>query len=189
MDVVSDDVASSDEVGDGLDLSPRPSPGAGGARRRAWPWIAALVVLVGGIGFVISRALTEATQFYLRTDEAVARQAELGTRPFRLEGTVVEGSVRGTDAGGVHFAVTANGAKAFVTYDGAPPQLFQDCIPVVVEGHFQGSSDPGAFIGTSIIVAHDPTYEERNGQRIQEAREQGGSQAGACLARKAATAP
>jgi hypothetical protein len=89
MDVVSDDVASPDEQGGGLDLSPRPNPGTGtGRRRRAWPWIAALVVLVVGIGFVISRALTDATQFYLRTDEAVARQAELGTRPFRMEGTV-----------------------------------------------------------------------------------------------------
>jgi hypothetical protein len=59
----------------------------------------------------------------------------------------------------------------------------------VIEGHFQGVSDPSAFIGTAIIVAHDPTYEEKNGARIQEAREQGGSQAGACLAQKAATAP
>jgi cytochrome c-type biogenesis protein CcmE len=183
-----DDDASPDELGGGgLDLSPRTGPG-GAPRRRAWPWIAAVVILVGGIGFVISRALSEATQFYLQADEAVARHDEMGVRSFRLEGTVVEHSVQKTD-GGVVFRVAANGTEVTVDHVGDPPQLFQDCIPVVVEGRWQRPTGPASFESTAIIVAHDPTYEEKNGQRIEQAKQQGGSQAGACLAKRAAAAP
>jgi cytochrome c-type biogenesis protein CcmE len=158
--------------------APRPPPGGGEGRRR-WPWVALVVVLVVAIGFVISRALTDATQFYRTADEAVAQRAELGDRSFRLEGTVVEGSTRPTGQG-VDFKVASHGVEVDVHNVGAPPPLFQPCIPVVVEGRWQD----GAFASTAIIVAHDQQYVEENSERMKAAR-QAGAESNACAQRDA----
>jgi cytochrome c-type biogenesis protein CcmE len=191
MDVVNqgDDDASADEAGGAgsvgldLDLSPRPGRQARGGRPRQarWPWLVVVAVLVGAIGFVISHALTDATQYYLTANEAVARRVEMGTRTFRLEGAVVDGSPRRT-AQGVDFSVTANGATIAVHHQGDPPQLFQPCIPVVVEGHWAPGGE--AFESNLMIIAHDQKYEEQNSARLQQARAQGDTATGACAVEK-----
>jgi cytochrome c-type biogenesis protein CcmE len=191
MDVVNqgDDDASMDEAGGpgpvGLDLSPRPGRAARGGRpgKARWPWLVVIVVLVGAVGFVISHALTDATQYYLTANEAVARRVELGTRTFRLEGAVVDGSTRKT-AQGVDFSVAANGTTIAVHHQGDPPQLFQPCIPVVVEGHWAPGGE--AFESTLMIIAHDQKYEEQNSARLQQARAQGDAASGACAVEKQA---
>jgi cytochrome c-type biogenesis protein CcmE len=178
-----DDDPSADEAGDvALDLTPRPAadrPAAGTRGKPKWPWLVVVALLVGAIGFVISRALTDATQFYVTADEAVARRDELGTRSFRLEGTVVEATTVKT-ADGVDFRVASKGVEVAVHHRGDPPQLFQACIPVVVEGRWQGD----AFASTAIIVAHDEQYEEENSDRMREAR-QAGAESNACAQREA----
>jgi cytochrome c-type biogenesis protein CcmE len=196
-----DDVGSADEHGD-LDLSPRTSgPGGGngggagevvyGRRRgggstRKWPWLAVLGVVVVAIGFVIFHAVNDAAVFYLNTDEAISRQAELGGKTFRMQGTVVEHSVQKTqDGSGTTFKIAYNGAEASVFETGDPPQLFQDCIPVVLNGHWQGSGSTAVFQSDQIIVAHDSNYEAANSDRIKQAEAQaaqnGGERAGACV--------
>jgi cytochrome c-type biogenesis protein CcmE len=179
-----DDEPSADEAGDvALDLTPRPAAdravAAGRAGRPKWPWLVVVALLVGAIGFVISRALTDATQFYVTADEAVTRRGELGDRSFRLEGTVVERSTAKT-ADGVEFKVASKGVEVAVRHRGDPPQLFQACIPVVVEGRWQGDG----FASTAIIVAHDEQYEEQNSERMQQARE-AGAESNACAQREA----
>jgi cytochrome c-type biogenesis protein CcmE len=182
---VIDDDASPDESGDGgvaLDLSPRTRADrtvSRAAGRRRWPWLVVVALLVVGIGFVISRALTDAAQFYRTADEAVAQRAELGDRTFRLEGTVVEGSQRPTHRG-VDFRVVSRGVEVEVHNVGAPPPLFQACIPVVVEGRWEGD----AFASSAIIVAHDEQYEEQNSERMQAARA-AGAESNACAQRDA----
>jgi cytochrome c-type biogenesis protein CcmE len=178
-----DDEASADELGDGLDLSPRTPPAGraarpkgtgsrGGAAGRKWPWIIVLVAIVGGIGFVVSHAITDATLFFYNADEAVAKQQDLGVKRFRLQGTVVAGTTKRT-AEGVSFVVDFNGVDVPVDHVGDPPELFQDRIPVVLEGHF-ASTRPGAtFASDRILVKHSEEYEEKNEGRIKEA-EQGG---------------
>jgi cytochrome c-type biogenesis protein CcmE len=185
-----DDAPSPDEVGDdggvALDLSPRrPAAGSGGTARGArgrarWPWLLVIGLLIVAIGFVITRALGDATQFYKTADEAVAQRAELEGRTFRLEGTVVEGSTTRT-AEGVSFRVASSGTEVGVRHRGDPPPLFQACIPVVVEGRWDGDS----FASTSLIVAHDEQYEEENSERMREARE-AGAESNACAQRDAA---
>jgi len=185
--VMADDEPSADEVGDDgaaggappLDLSPRTGPDDGGAGapgraggRRGWAWIAVLVALVAGIGFIISRGLTDATQYYKTADEAVAQRAELAGRTFRLEGTVLPGTPRPTPAG-VTFTVANNGTQVTVEHAGDPPQLFQPCIPVVVEGRWVSTAADAPFASTAIIVAHDENYEEQNSERIQQAKAEG----------------
>jgi len=179
-----DDEASADELGDdvpALDLSPRTPPagratsprGTGSrAQGRKWPWILVLVGIVGAIGFVVSHAITDATVYFYNADEAVAKQQDLGVKRFRLQGTVVAGSKKQT-ADGVSFVVDFNGVDVPVNHVGDPPQLFQERIPVVLEGHFASTSPGAAFASDRILVKHTEEYEEKNEGRIKEA-EQGG---------------
>ena len=60
-----------------------------------------------------------------------------------------------------------------MNHAGDPPQLFQPCIPVVVEGSWNGVGPDATFASTAIIVAHDENYEEQNSERIQEAKAAG----------------
>ncbi len=178
-----DDEASADELGDdapSLDLSPRtppagraPSARSGGrATGRKWPWIVVLVAIVGAIGFVVSHAITDATVFFYNADEAVAKQQDLGVKRFRMQGTVVAGSTKRT-AQGVSFVVDFNGVDVPVDHVGDPPELFQDRIPVVLEGHFSSTRPGASFASDRILVKHTEEYEEKNEGRIKQA-EQGG---------------
>ena len=188
MDVLStDDVASGDEAGDptdgpatDLDLTPREAPAArgraGATAGRRWPWVVVLVAIIAGIGFVASHAINDATLFYLNTDEAVARHQELGPKRFRLQGTVVPGT-RTRTADGVAFRVTFNGVAVNVHHVGDPPELFQDCIPVVLEGAWSGPGNDAVFDSTQILVKHSENYEAANPDRIAQAEKGGASPA------------
>lgn len=153
-----------------LDLTPRatsPRPA-----RRWWAFLVILAIL-GGLGFVATKALSDASLFFYNADEAVAKREELGSDRFRLQGTVEEGTV--VDTGdGVDFVVTFNGVEVPVSHRGDPPQLFQPGMPVVLEGRW----DPtGAFFSSDrMLVKHDEQYEENHRDRVTAA-EQGGREA------------
>ena len=172
---VQDDVASADE-GE-LDLTPRAAPaprGRGGSSgQRRWPWVIVLVAIIGGIGFVVSHAINDATLFFYNTDEAVAKQADLGTKRFRLQGTVVP-NTRARTAEGVAFKVTFDGVDVNVNHIGDPPELFRDCVPVVLEGHWSGTGASAFFASDRILVKHSENYEAANPDRIKQA-ETGGT--------------
>jgi cytochrome c-type biogenesis protein CcmE len=148
-----------------LDLTPRSAPR--GPRRR-FPAIIALVILVGALGFVVFRGLGDATLFFYNVDEAVENRDELGDDRFRMQGTVQPGSVLETESG-VSFTVVFAGAEAAVDHVGAPPELFQDAVPVVIEGHWGVES----FESDRILVKHSEVYVEDNGDRRTEADPQG----------------
>lgn len=156
----------------GLDLTPRTGPGGAAPRRRSSRWVVLGVlalVLVAGV-FVV-RSLGSATVFFLNADEAVAQKQDLADKRFRLQGTVVPGSVTRT-ADGVSFAVTYKGVQVPVDHVGDPPQLFQPDIPVVLEGHWNDSQT--AFASDRIMVKHTEEYDAKNPERLTDAESQGG---------------
>ncbi len=160
-----------DPDGEGLDLSPRTSAPVATARRsRRWGPIVVLVLVLGGVGFVAAQALTTATTFFYNADEAVAKQQELGTSRFRLQGTVEPGTIQTTEAG-VDFVVTFNGAEVPVSHVGDPPELFKDAEPVVLEGHWDSSDD--RFQSDRMLIKHDANYDAKNSDRLKEADEGG----------------
>lgn len=156
-----------------FDLTPRPaaSPGGRGTTRRRWIAAAALVVVAGTAGFLVTKALGSATDYFYRVDEAVANRAELGTSRFRIQGTVADEptSVTVTDnTQRIDFTLTANGVTVPVVYTGSdPPALFDACEPVVIVGNWDSVGPDATFEGTQIIIKHSETYEADHAERLR----------------------
>jgi len=127
-------------------------------RRRLW--LAGIVVL-GALGFLVFQGLGNATLYFRTADEAVAQRDELGDRRFRIEGDVVDGSVR-QDGNDVSFTLTSKSVEVPVRHRGDPPELFRPGIPVVLEGRFQGDH----FSSDRILVKHSETYVAENPERV-----------------------
>lgn len=127
-------------------------------RRRLW--LAGFVVVVA-LGYLVFQGLGNATLYFRTADEAVAQREQLGDRRFRIEGDVVDGSVRqvGND---VSFTLTKNDVRVPVQHKGDPPELFRPGIPVVLEGRFQGDH----FSSDRILVKHSETYVAENPERV-----------------------
>lgn len=157
--------ASVDAGPDDLDLTPRQAPER---PARRWPAVAAVAVIVAAIGFVLVRGLGDATLYFYNADEAVEMRDELGDRRFRLQGTVVPESVEPT-ATGVDFTVVFHDVEVDVRHTGEPPDLFQEDIPVVVEGSWADGGDGPVVESDAIVVKHTEVYEEDNTDRLREA--------------------
>jgi cytochrome c-type biogenesis protein CcmE len=130
-----------------------------------------IVLVVGALAFVATKALSDAALFFYNADEAVAKRDELGDSRFRLQGTVQDGSIVNT-GDGVDFVVAFNGVSVAVSHRGDPPELFDEGEPVVLEGRWDRSVD--VFASDRMLVKHDEQYDAVNQDRIREA-EQGGS--------------
>src|SRR4051794_1616442 len=83
-----------------------------------------LAVICGALAFLVIQGLDNATTFFKNADEAVAQRDALGSKRFRLQGTVVAGSVRelGND---VAFTVEYHCKTVDVVHRGSPPELFK----------------------------------------------------------------
>jgi len=131
-----------------------------GRRRK----LVAGLVIAAALGFLLLRAVGDATVYFKTADEAVAERAELGSHRFRIEGLVVPGSVRDGDSE-VDFTIRGQqGAIVNVVHKGDVPELFQPDIPVVMEGRFVGQN----FESDRILVKHTNEYKAENPDRVEE---------------------
>lgn len=128
-------------------------------RRRA---VIAGAIIAFGLGFLLFRGLGDATMYFRTAEEAVDQRAELGDRRFRLEGRVVPGSVV-ERTGGVQFLIQSSGVTVAVVHQGDPPELFQDDIPVVLEGRFVRE----AYESDRIMVRHTSEYRKEHPERVE----------------------
>jgi cytochrome c-type biogenesis protein CcmE len=143
------------------------TPGVVTPRRRRSPMAyAVLAVVLVALGVVVYKGLSSASLYFYNADEAVAHRHDLGEKRFRLQGTVLGGTVH-TTATGVDFAVAYNGVRVEAHHVGDPPQLFQPGIPVVIEGKW----DPVGtwFDSDRILVKHSATYTAQHPDRLQQA--------------------
>ncbi|NMR21052.1 cytochrome c maturation protein CcmE [Cellulomonas fimi] len=123
------------------------------ARAFVVPGVGLAAVLAGTLMF---GNLNDNLVYYLTPDEAVSgRAAASNGERFRLGGLVEAGSVVPT-ADGVRFTVVgeSDGGTVQVEHSGAPNQLFQEGIGVVVEGRWRAD----VFVSDTMIVKHDEEY-------------------------------
>lgn len=127
--------------------------------RRTW---VVVVVVLAALGYLAWQGIGNATLYFYNADEAVERRDELGDRRFRVQGTVVDGSVQETGTA-VDFTIEFAGASIPVHHVGDPPELFQPGIPVVLEGRFEGET----FASDQIMVKHTSEYKAENPDRVE----------------------
>ncbi|WP_216214724.1 cytochrome c maturation protein CcmE [Amycolatopsis aidingensis] len=111
------------------------------------------------VGVLVFGNLNENLVYYLNPKEAVDQRDDFGEgRRFQLGGLVADGSVVHT-ADGLRFTLTSRtgpgAVSVAVEHHGAPAQLFEVGIGVVLEGSWQGA----VFVSDTMKVKHDETYQ------------------------------
>lgn len=159
-----------DDDVDGLDLTPRPAPTsgtAGGGDRTRKLLVGGVVGVLAVVLMVVAwKGLTDASLYFRTADEAVAQRDSLGDKRFRIEGTVVPGSISSAGTSAINFLIESNGVQAEIRHLGDPPDLFQPGIPVVLEGRWSGSEE--WFESDRMLVKHSETYSEENPDRTDD---------------------
>ncbi len=156
------------DAGPTLDVTPRTGEHtrSTGSSSRKYIAIGVLLVILGGLGIVVFNGLNGAATFYYNVDEAIVKQDSLGDQRFRMQGNVVPGSITPTDDG-VDFVLAYGDKEVPVRHVGDPPELFSADIPVIIEGSFSGDH----FDSDEILIRHDSSYEEDNGDRLRTAQQ------------------
>ena len=119
------------------------------------------MIIAGAVAFILLEGLDNATVYFKTADQAVADRAALGTKQFRIEGTVEPGIQQ--TAGVIRFSITANSVTVPVVDTDQPSQLFKAGIPVVLEGHWAGR----VFDSNVIMVKHSASYTEAHPDRLK----------------------
>lgn len=105
--------------------------------------------------------LSSSLVYFVTPTDLVEAEADDGRS--RLGGQVEPGSVV-VDAETVSFRVTDGRQAVDVVHRGAPQQLFQEGIGVVVEGEWDGST----FHSDTMLVRHDEQYRTEDGEVYEE---------------------
>lgn len=137
-------------------VAPAPRVRARSTNRKRLVVVAVIVALA--LGFLIWRGLSNATTFFRTADEAASQRSELGTKRFRIEGTVVSGTIKpaGTFT---EFSIASKGVTIPIRNQGQPIGIFQENIPVVLEGRFNSANpDDRLFQSDKIMVKHSADY-------------------------------
>ena len=131
--------------------------------RNKWFVVPAVAVIAIIAAFLVSGGLATNTVYYLFPDEAIEQRSDFEDgRPFRLGGVVVPGSIEeGVD---LAFSVTDGGETIAVLTNRTPPQLFDDDLPVLLEGFWEGDH----FRATQVIIRHSEQYEAPEGYEDEE---------------------
>lgn len=169
--------------------SPRPAP----RRNRLLPVLLAAAAAAAVVFLAVN--LVSGSLYFYNADEAVERRGELGDDRFTLQGSPIRCSVTsGFDDGSVvAFSLTFGGVAVDVVHRGAPAELFEEQVTVVLDGawvhsapqvaDFDGLADDGwHFASDRMRVKHDNDYRNDDGYetRIVEAERAEAEAAAAC---------
>lgn len=135
--------------------APTPAPRTRKGKGKGLVWGAGLLI-VGVFGWLIYGGIDSNIVYFLTPSELQAKGAEGYDTPVRVGGMVQPGSVK-WDAKNLdlRFNVYDAGTVIPVHSKGAPPQMFQDGIGVVLEGKYARS---GVFESTTVMVKHSNEY-------------------------------
>ena len=124
-------------------------------RHKRIVWVGLSVVVAAlAVGLILTAFNQNLMYFYSPAE--VARGAAPSTRPFRLGGMVVKGSVlRNAGDLSVRFSVTDFAAERAVSYRGILPDLFREGQGIVAIGQLDAA---GVFVASEVLAKHDEKY-------------------------------
>jgi cytochrome c-type biogenesis protein CcmE len=114
--------------------------------------ILALALIVGSLGWVAFKGLTNNLVYFVTPTELLTR-GTVGER-VRLGGLVDPGSVRHSGQT-IQFVVTDGSTRMTVLDSGGVPSLFREGQGVVIEGVYGAD---GAFHADTVLVKHNGVY-------------------------------
>lgn len=128
-------------------------------------YIVALVLFLGGAGYLVFSGLSENSIYFLNVSEALAMPAEQ-RQAARLFGTVSEEDLSQAKLGSgeaLRFRLEDKdmaGQTILVDYKGAVPDTFKAGAEVIVEGSF--SPDGSNFSAKTLMTKCPSKYEKEN---------------------------
>ncbi|QGY41723.1 cytochrome c maturation protein CcmE [Pseudodesulfovibrio cashew] len=129
----------------------------------------ALLLFLGGLGYLIFSGLTEDSVYFLNVSEALA-QDRTQIKQARLFGKVSPSNLVIADGKlGASFDLMdkMEHAKMLrVQYKGALPDTFKDDVEVIVEGGF--SPDGTVFVARTLVTKCPSKYEEKSKEMEQQ---------------------
>ena len=128
-------------------------------------YIAALLLLLGGVGALIYTGFSEGSVYFLNVKEALAMPAEK-LASARLFGTVAaQNLVRADDGRTVTFHLMDKDSPSMtmaVTYTGVVPDTFKPGAEVIVEGSPQAD---GVFKAATLMTKCPSKYQKENREK------------------------
>lgn len=126
-------------------------------------YIAALVLFLAGVGYLVASGVTKDSVYFLNVGEALATDASQ-LKQARLFGNVAAEGIESVQPGpGVSFLLLDKevpGKTLRVSYRGAVPDTFKAGAEVIVEGGMDTSS--GVFMATTLITKCPSKYQKQN---------------------------
>jgi cytochrome c-type biogenesis protein CcmE len=117
------------------------------------------LVAVAGIavaGFFMVRSLDGDLVYFLTASEAVTNREDFPDgSPFKVSGLVVPGTIVELGGGNSEFSITDGGATIDIRLTRTPPPLFDDDVPVLLSGTWNGD----VFVAYEALIRHDEGYE------------------------------
>lgn len=124
-------------------------------------YILALLLFVGGVGYMVWSGVSQNSVYFLNVSEALAMPSQ-ELQAARLFGTVAEGDIARPDNGlGVRFRLQdadQPGLIVWVEYAGVVPDTFKPGAEVIVEG----GMGTDAFKAKSLMTKCPSKYEKQN---------------------------
>ena len=118
--------------------------------------LAGVCVVLGAFAYLLWGGIDGNIVYFLTPSELMAKGADGYDAPVRVGGMVQDGSVNwDKDKLELRFNVTDGQTVIPVYSKGAPPQMFQAGIGVVLEGKYQRS---GVFHSNTLMVKHSNEY-------------------------------
>lgn len=112
----------------------------------------ALVLIGGGLAYLISTAVSDSTMYYFTVEEALAKGTDVTSARMRVSGDIVAGSIDWSPRDlRLSFAVQGeDGGRMEAVYHGPRPDNFEADITAILEGSFD---EHGVFQVEKLMLA------------------------------------
>jgi cytochrome c-type biogenesis protein CcmE len=122
--------------------------------QRLW-FIGVAVVLVAGAAALAVPALSDTVAFFATPSQLAEKNLIKEGKSASVGGLVERGSVEHIEGGVLTFRITDGTSVMPVSFDGIPPDLFEEGQGVVAEGKFDAN---GQLVAKRVLAKHDEQY-------------------------------